>query len=427
MTTGSSPRIYWANAMFPEADREFNAKCADVLRGAGCNVFLPQEAAVNKALEEFSPSAKDIFRVDTCAILESELLVACIDQETIDCGVACEIGLAFAYGIPVIGLYTDIRQYRKGRGQMYKNLYVVGAIEAIGEIVPSVKELLQVIPKYLPRLEPYGQISEETVAQHFSSVAPRYSEFVTRLESWYDPPWNVGYVLDRWLQVVSPNRVIEFGCGSGDSTAYISRQCVGLFYVGYDNCEEMIQLARSRHRDSSRIFTTSWSEVERQARQEAFDIALVLFALHDHPAPQNQKTISLLIQCLRPGGILLIVDLSTLDLPRLTDLLRKRLARPLFTPDNRIEPAKLSTFAKLSDSTIVDCNIAMPLMRFPSADDLSEYLEFFGIYKGMDLPLGLTSDKASIYRQLMAEMLGSQSYPFTDQRAFIICVLKKRQ
>jgi nucleoside 2-deoxyribosyltransferase len=95
-----------------------------VLRKGGYQVFLPQEAAVNKPIEESSPSAEDIFRGDTSEILESDLLIACIDQETIDCSVACEIGVAFAYGIPVVGLYTDIRQYRKGRGQMYKNLWL---------------------------------------------------------------------------------------------------------------------------------------------------------------------------------------------------------------------------------------------------------------------------------------------------------------
>lgn len=420
----SGSRVYWANAMFSEADREFNAKCADVLRKAGYQVFLPQEATVNKPVEESSPSAETIFRVDTSEILESDLLIACIDQETIDCGVACEIGVAFAYGIPIVGLYTDIRQYRKGHGQMYKNLYVVGAIEAIGEIVSSVEELFRVIPRYIRKSESSTRISEEFVAQHFSSVAPQYSEFVKQLESWYEPPWQVERVLDRWFQANSPKRVIELGCGRGNLAAHLFRQYAGLFYVGYDHSQEMIQLASSHHRHSDCIFTTSWSEVERQAKHEAFDIALALFTLHDHPDPK--KSVSLLAECLRVGGILLIVDLSTLDLPRLTDLLRRRLARPVFLPDSRIDPARLSELAEAANSTIVDCSIAVPLVRFPTANALSEYLETFGIYKGMDLPLGLSSDRESMARQLIAGAFDSQSYPFTDQRAFVICALKKQ-
>jgi nucleoside 2-deoxyribosyltransferase len=128
-------QIYWANALFTEADRKFNAYYVERLREVGYDVFLPQEAAVN---EEILPIAEDVFRVDTTAVINSCLLVACLDQETIDSGVACEIGLAYAFGIPIIGLYTDIRQYRQGPGKMYKNLYVIGAIESIGEIVRSV-------------------------------------------------------------------------------------------------------------------------------------------------------------------------------------------------------------------------------------------------------------------------------------------------
>jgi nucleoside 2-deoxyribosyltransferase/SAM-dependent methyltransferase len=416
------PKIYWANAMFSEADREFNRKCADILRKAGYQVFLPQEAAVNR---ETSPSPRDIFRVDTSEILQSDVLIACIDQETIDCGVACEIGIAFAYGIPIIGLYTDIRQYRKGPGRMYKNPYVLGAIEAIGEIVSSVEELLQVIPKHIRNPRSSTRTSERAIIRHFDSIAPRYSEFITRLESWYDPPWRVEHLLDRWFQAILPKRVIEFGCGGGDLARHLSDRYTGIFYVGYDRSRRMIQLARSRSSNPACIFTTSWSKVEKYAKQEPFDVALALFTLHDHPNPE--KAVSLLGECLRTAGILLIVDLSTWDLPRLTDLLRRTLARPMSLHDGRFDPVKLNQLAKATGFTIIDCSIIMPFMHFPTFDDLSEYLEIFGIYKGMDLPLDLSSSKASVTCQLVAKALSGQNYPFTDQRCFIACAFKKQK
>ena len=37
-------------------------------------------------------------------------MIALLDGLTIDAGVASEIGVAYAKGIPVIGLYTDTRQ-----------------------------------------------------------------------------------------------------------------------------------------------------------------------------------------------------------------------------------------------------------------------------------------------------------------------------
>jgi nucleoside 2-deoxyribosyltransferase/2-polyprenyl-3-methyl-5-hydroxy-6-metoxy-1,4-benzoquinol methylase len=426
MGRGVNPQIYWANAMFSMADRLFNAQGAEVLRKAGYRVFLPQEATVNKLVDAPFSTAADIFRIDTCAILDSQLLVACIDQETIDCGVACEVGVAFAHGIPVIGLYTDIRQYRSGPGRMYKNLYVMGAIESIGEIVSGFDALPRTAAKYLRNSEStaFSRPPEETVSQHFASVASRYSQFIERLESWYEPQWSMKHVLERWIRTISPKRVIEFGCGTGDLGTYICRRNSGIFYLGYDKSWEMIQIANTRQSNSGCFFTASWTEVEKRSRNETFDMAIVPFILHDYPEPR--QIITLLAQSLRPEGVILIADLSTWDLPSLTALLKRRLARPLLVPDSRIDPGKIAELVKAANAIVIDCEIAMPLVSFPSADDLNEYLEVFGIYEGMDIPLGLKNGKTSMYRRLIKQALEHQAYPFTDQRAFITCALKMR-
>ncbi len=138
-------KIYWANALFSEADRKFNEDCVKRVRAEGYSIFLPQEAFQKNA----DPTNEEIFEVDTTELQSSDIVVACLDQFPIDSGVACEIGVAFASGIPVIGLYTDIRSKREGPGRMYKNQYVLGAIETNGEIVSSVEALIKTIPKYL--------------------------------------------------------------------------------------------------------------------------------------------------------------------------------------------------------------------------------------------------------------------------------------
>jgi nucleoside 2-deoxyribosyltransferase len=138
-------RIYWANALFSEADRKFNEASVTLVRAAGYSVFLPQEAFSGDA----DPTNEEIFRVDTMELQSCDIVVACLDQLPIDSGVACEIGVAYGTNIPVIGLYTDIRSRRKGVGRMYKNQYVLGAIEANGEIVSSIEEILRILPKYV--------------------------------------------------------------------------------------------------------------------------------------------------------------------------------------------------------------------------------------------------------------------------------------
>jgi nucleoside 2-deoxyribosyltransferase len=139
--------IYWANALFSDADRNFNKSYVDFLRSNKYSVFLAQEQSINK---EKSPDEIEIFNIDTKAVLQSKILVACIDQETIDCGVACEIGIAFAKAIPIIGLYTDIRKDRD-HFKMYKNPYVIGAIKKSGNIVNSKENLLFEINKIIER------------------------------------------------------------------------------------------------------------------------------------------------------------------------------------------------------------------------------------------------------------------------------------
>jgi nucleoside 2-deoxyribosyltransferase len=138
-------KIYWANALFSEADWEFNIKAVKRIREEGYDVFLPQEAFGKDA----DPTNEEIFRIDTGELKTCDLIVACIDQFPIDTGVACEIGVAYGLRIPVVGLYTDIRAQREGQGRMYKNQYVLGAIEVNGEIVHSLDEMVKVLPKYL--------------------------------------------------------------------------------------------------------------------------------------------------------------------------------------------------------------------------------------------------------------------------------------
>jgi len=414
-------RIYWANALFTEADREFNSHYAGRLRKEGFDVFLPQESVANKGT---APTARDIFKSDTVEILNSDLLVACLDQETIDSGVACEVGIAYTYGIPIIGLYTDIRQYRQGDGHMYKNLYVIGAIELAGTIVRNMDELLLAVQRFLP-----NAIKEETtkqdlsmaILQHYGTFASKYRDFVKQLEGWYQPSWDAKVAIDEWLKYLHPRYILEVGCGTGDIGRYICAHYPVTTYVGYDPSPEMITIAQSNSQAQNMIYTT---DLHGSFKTDLpFDLAIASFTLHDHP--DKEGSISALVRYIRPGGHILIIDLSTYDLPNLTRRLRYGLARPMVSYDPRINLVQLSQIATKLKLSLVECKLVLTSVSFPSVEELDLYMDVFGIYLGMDLPLGLSSLDHLETRANVRKLLGDWDFPFTDQRGFITCILKK--
>lgn len=135
-------RVYWANSFFSEADRRFNARCVRRLRNAGYEVFNPQESKYNELV---TTDAAAITKGDMRAIRKAAVLVACIDQESIDPGVACEVGFAYALRKPIIGLFTDIRQRRIDHGRIYKNPLVVGCILERGKVLNTMTEVVKAV------------------------------------------------------------------------------------------------------------------------------------------------------------------------------------------------------------------------------------------------------------------------------------------
>ena len=413
----SGARIYWANSLFTEADRAYNAQAVKRLRESHFEVFLPQESPVNESL---SPASEEIFRTDSAAILASQLLVACLDQETIDSGVACEIGLAYAFNIPIIGLYTDIRQYRQGEARMYKNLYVFGAIEDYGEVVSSVDELITAIPKYL---EPISDPTCAPVEQHYDDVAQDYSAFIKELESWYEPPLDWVLHVDEWLRVNQPSRILEFGCGPGRLGKHLRENNSEIDYLGFDSSRGMVAQAQRAPEDEPH-YTSDLDRVVSESRNKPFDLVVAPFTLHDHI--DKLHTVEVLRDCIRVGGSILIIDLSTQDLPEIIGYLRNRLALPCNVHDNRINPQWVLACSQQLGLEIVSYELALTHISFESFAELNRYFEMFGIYDGMDLPLGLQYRRDVNWPVRVAEAFQECTFPFQDQRIFVICTLRKK-
>lgn len=163
-------KIYFAAPLFAKSDLLYNAMLVKKIRAVSEDliVYLPQE---NEAINDKTDYAdsKMIALADTEKVLESDLMIALLDGLTIDAGVASEIGVAYAKGIPVIGLYTDSRQQGGSHPKKlealqqvaenqfhYLNLYTVGLIKLNGSIVSDETELLEALKVYLKG----GQLNE---------------------------------------------------------------------------------------------------------------------------------------------------------------------------------------------------------------------------------------------------------------------------
>jgi len=153
-------KIYFGAPLFTDMERDFNTKVVNMIReGLGDKVLvkLPQE---NEAINDKSGYADSIMiaTADTQDLLDSDYMIAVLDGVTIDAGLASEIGVAYQAGIPIIGLYTDVRQGTHGNKEKiealdeiaesqfsYINLYTVGLIKQRGIIFNSVGKLVDFV------------------------------------------------------------------------------------------------------------------------------------------------------------------------------------------------------------------------------------------------------------------------------------------
>ena len=152
-------KIYFANGLFSHADFNYNAALVQQLRTAmpSLDIYLPHEnAAIND--KQAYADATMIARADTEEVLAADLMIAVLDGPVIDAGVASEIGVAYAKGLPIIGLYTDSRQQGAENPQKlaalaevdenqfhYLNLYTIGLIKLNGTVVTSEEALIQAV------------------------------------------------------------------------------------------------------------------------------------------------------------------------------------------------------------------------------------------------------------------------------------------
>jgi nucleoside 2-deoxyribosyltransferase len=103
-------KIFFSASLFSVADCEFNEKLTKLLRELGHQVYLSQESNADNKKEKYEDcNSQVIFNCVMDGLIWSDCVVALLEGSALDPGMCFEIGYAYAKGLPIYGLRTDIR------------------------------------------------------------------------------------------------------------------------------------------------------------------------------------------------------------------------------------------------------------------------------------------------------------------------------
>ena len=137
-------RIYFAGPLFTAAERDWNASLAGALRGAGHDVFLPQE-------QEPGKDAKGIFETDVEGIDRADGLVAIMDGADPDSGTSWEVGYAYRKK-PIVLVRTDMRRNAGSGGSGYNPMLTESATIRVDAETAPIDRVAREVLSALARL-----------------------------------------------------------------------------------------------------------------------------------------------------------------------------------------------------------------------------------------------------------------------------------
>ncbi len=160
-------------------------------------------------------------------------------------------------------------------------------------------------------VETFGTASDRTVdaAAPFDR-ADEYDDLLARgvrLSGEAKPFFIDGRLADLRAQLpltCAPDRILDFGCGTGETTAALSRLFPSSVVVGVDTAERALEAARTTHGSSRVTFHT----LESHRASDRFDVCYVNGVFH-HIAPAERLAAAAWIwNALEPGGVLALFE-----------------------------------------------------------------------------------------------------------------------
>ncbi|MBA2114493.1 class I SAM-dependent methyltransferase [Bremerella alba] len=168
-------------------------------------------------------------------------------------------------------------------------------------------------------MNPSDKSSVEEIRARFDNDVDRFSNLETGQSATMDAP----LVLDLITRVAAAHRpeaknVLDIGCGAGNYTLKLLERIPEMNCTLIDLSQPMLDRARQRLTESraKEIVTLPGDVREVDLPGETFDVVMAAAVLHHLRIDADWKSVfQKIYQAMRPGGIFLVSDLITSDLP----------------------------------------------------------------------------------------------------------------
>ncbi len=147
----------------------------------------------------------------------------------------------------------------------------------------------------------HGDEKRKYIVTLFDNIATRYDFIRTLIFLGQTSRWYRKALSD--LDLKSGDKVLDVGCGTGESTRYLSRLYQGVVVEGMDISTGMLAVAQ-RHDPDSIYFEGDVCAIPRT--DSSYNLVISCFTFRNFP--EREASIAEMLRVLRPGGHLLILD-----------------------------------------------------------------------------------------------------------------------
>ena len=173
------------------------------------------------------------------------------------------------------------------------------------------------------KVKPYGQEGKkvEQVERMFDHIAPAYDRLNRLMSLGIDRSWRRTAL--KWLRPYRPALVLDVATGTGDFAIQACRMLPSASLTGVDLSEGMMQVGRRKVEQAGLAARIDFQREDCEAltfSDASFDAVTVAFGIRNFE--HLDRGLREMCRVLRPGGHLVILELSTPDRPPMKQLYR---------------------------------------------------------------------------------------------------------